>query len=195
MKSRVILAVVVCLSGFAAYAANVLATPGTGFAAAQQWKAGFEAIDLEAAAAGGETRPWKSLPGPAAKPKWFWEALTEYQHRRAGANELELTTTSASDVWVTRNAIAPGGQSGWHTHPGPSLILVTAGEIVAYEGDDSTCTPKHYTAGQGFIDPGGTHVHLLRNETSAPAETVAVQFLRKDAMRRDDRPAPGNCPF
>jgi quercetin dioxygenase-like cupin family protein len=195
MKAKWTVAVLVGLVGLAVYAANVLATPGSGFTAAQQWKGAFDAIDLKQRPTGSDTRPWKNLPGPTSKPKWFWDALEEYQRRRASSIELELMTKSASDVWVTRNAIAPGGHSGWHTHPGPSLIVVTAGEIMAYEGDDRTCTPKRYTAGQGFIDPGGGHVHLLRNETGAPAETVAVQILPKDAQRRLDVPAPGNCPF
>ena len=96
---------------------------------------------------------------------------------------------------MTRNAITPGGQSGWHTHPGPSLIIVTVGEITAYAGDDPTCTPKRYKAGEGFVDPGDGHVHLRRNETDAAAETVAVQFLPQGATRRLDEPAPGTCGF
>ena len=117
--------------------------------------------------------------------------------RQQGAEEpghrVKLKTQGVSDVYVTGNTIAPGGQSGWHTHPGPSLIIVTVGEVTAYAGDDPTCTPTRYRAGEGFVDPGGGHVHLLRNETGAPAETVAVQFLPKDATRRIDTPAPGNC--
>jgi quercetin dioxygenase-like cupin family protein len=110
-------------------------------------------------------------------------------------HQVKIKTKEASDVYVTRNAIAVGGQSGWHTHPGPSLIMVTAGEIMAYEGDDPTCTPTRYRAGEGFVDPGDGHVHLLRNESGAPAETVAVQFLPQGAMRRIGTPAPGNCGF
>jgi quercetin dioxygenase-like cupin family protein len=110
-------------------------------------------------------------------------------------HKVKLKTKGASDVYVIRNSFAAGGQSGWHTHPGPSLITVTIGEITAYEGDDPTCMPKVYKAGEGFIDPGDGHVHLLRNETTASAETVAVQILPKDAPRRIDAPSPGNCPF
>jgi len=109
--------------------------------------------------------------------------------------QVKLKTKGVSDVYVTRNAIDPGGQSGWHTHPGPSLIIVTVGEIMAYDGDDPTCTPKRYRVGEGFVDPGDGHVHLLRNETAAPAETVAVQFLPHGATRRISAPAPGNCGF
>ena len=110
-------------------------------------------------------------------------------------HKVKLKTKGESDVYVIRNTFAAGGTSGWHTHPGPSLITVTTGEITAYEGDDRKCRPKVYGAGEGFVDPGDGHVHLLRNETSAPAETVAVQILPKGALRRIDAPDPGNCPF
>jgi quercetin dioxygenase-like cupin family protein len=106
--------------------------------------------------------------------------------------ELELKTRGASDVYVVHNTFsASGGSSGWHTHPGPSLITVTSGTITAY---DATCTPHVYTAGTGFVD-GGDHVHLLRNEGSVPAETIAVQFLPAGASRRIDAPAPSGCPI
>jgi quercetin dioxygenase-like cupin family protein len=110
-------------------------------------------------------------------------------------HKVKLKTKGTSDVYVTRNTIAVDGQSGWHTHPGPSLIIVTLGEITAYEGDDPKCSPTRYRAGEGFVDPGDGHVHLLRNDSGAPAETVAFQIVPKDAMRRIETPAPGNCPF
>lgn len=109
--------------------------------------------------------------------------------------KVKLKTKGDSDVYVIRNTFAVGGSTGWHTHQGPSLITVTKGEITAYEGDDPNCTPTVYRAGEGFVDPGDGHVHLLRNETAAPAETVAVQLLPQGAMRRIDAPDPGTCPF
>ena len=112
----------------------------------------------------------------------------------AGDWEVELKTDGQSDVYVVRNSIAVGGQSGWHRHPGPSLITVTVGEITAYESSDPLCSPRVYRAGEGFIDEGD-HAHLLKNESGAPAETVAVQFLSDGATRRIDAPQPNNCSF
>lgn len=110
--------------------------------------------------------------------------------------KAQLKTHGQSDVYVVDNKFAPGGTSGWHSHPGPSLILVVAGTVTNYEGDDPSCMPHTYTAGEGFIDPGSGDAHLLRNETGAPAETIAVQLLPTRADRRIDvSPAPGNCPF
>ena len=108
--------------------------------------------------------------------------------------DIKLSTKATSDVHVVRNTIAVGGQSGWHTHPGPSLITVTVGEVTAYESHDPLCQPKVYRAGEGFVDQGN-HAHLLKNKSGAPAETVAVQFLPQGATRRIDQAQPNNCSF
>ena len=108
--------------------------------------------------------------------------------------KAELKTHGQSDVYVADNKFPPGGSTGWHSHPGPSLILVVTGAVTNYPGDDPSCPPHTYNAGDGFLDPGGGDVHLLRNETSIPAETIAVQLLPKDAARRIPANAPSGCP-
>jgi mannose-6-phosphate isomerase-like protein (cupin superfamily) len=40
-----------------------------------------------------------------------------------------------------------------------------------------------------------SHVHMLRNEGSVPLVTVTFQIVPAGATRRNDAPAPGNCPF
>jgi len=110
-------------------------------------------------------------------------------------HKVDIDTKGTSDHYVVDNVLAPGGNTGWHSHPGPSLITVKSGTITEYEGDDPSCTPTVYTAGQSFVDPGGSHVHILRNEGSVSAETIAVQIVATGAPRKIDEPAPGNCPF
>jgi quercetin dioxygenase-like cupin family protein len=104
-------------------------------------------------------------------------------------------TKGASDVYVQSNVWAPGGSTGWHSHPGDSLIIVTAGTVTDYEGHDPACKPHVYTKGMGFLDPGGDHVHILRNEGDVEARTIAVQLIPADATRRIDVADPGNCHF
>ena len=105
-------------------------------------------------------------------------------------------TKGSSDLYVQSNVWQPGGSTGWHSHPGHSLIIVTAGTVSDYEGDDPTCTPHVYTAGMSFVDHGGSHVHIIRNEcTTDVAQTIAVQLIPSGQPRRIDAPAPGNCPF
>lgn len=145
-----------------------------------------------------------SIPSPAqATPASGFTAVQQWKGdygpldvkgEKTGSWDLKLTTKDDSDVHIVRNSIAVGGQSGWHTHPGPSLITVTVGEITAYDSNDPICSPKVYRAGEGFVD-SGHHAHLLRNESGAVAETVAVQFLPNDAMRRDDASASKFCNF
>jgi quercetin dioxygenase-like cupin family protein len=103
---------------------------------------------------------------------------------------------------VQSNTWLAGGSTGWHTHPGHSLIIVTAGEVTVYEGDDRHCTPHVYKVGEGFVDEGGDHVHNIRNETNAGAATIAVQLIpahldgtSSAGDRRIDAPDPGNCQF
>ena len=104
-------------------------------------------------------------------------------------------TRGNSDLYVQSNVWAPGGTTGWHTHPGHSLITVTAGSVTAYDGDDPDCAPHVYTAGMGFVDSGGTHVHVIRNEGSVEARTTAVQLVPAGATRRIDAPGNTACPF
>jgi hypothetical protein len=104
-------------------------------------------------------------------------------------------TIGMSDVYVQSNVWDVGGSTGWHTHPGHSHIIVTAGTVTAYEGDDRNCKPTVYTKGMAFVDPGGGHVHLLRNEGNVPASTIAFQLIPAGATRRIDAADPGNCRF
>jgi quercetin dioxygenase-like cupin family protein len=104
-------------------------------------------------------------------------------------------TKGSSDLYVQTNTWAPGGSTGWHSHPGHSLITVTAGTLTAYEGDDPDCKPHTYTVGMGFVDPGGAHVHIVRNEGDVPAQTIAVQLIPAGQPRRIDAADPGNCHF
>jgi quercetin dioxygenase-like cupin family protein len=104
-------------------------------------------------------------------------------------------TEGLSDIYVQSNVWAPGGSTGWHSHPGHSLIIVTAGTVTNYEGHDPACKPHVYKTGMAFVDPGGDHIHILRNEGTVEAKTIAIQFLPADAARRIDVADPGNCHF
>src|SRR3954454_11719154 len=101
-----------------------------------------------------------------------------------------------SDVVVQHVTIAPGGTTGWHTHPGPAVVVVSAGSFTLYDGDDPHCAGKTYSAGQVFIDPGRGHVHIGRNNGAQDVE-LYVTFLDVPVGEspRIDAAAPGNCEF
>ncbi|HEY3171118.1 MAG TPA: cupin domain-containing protein [Thermoanaerobaculia bacterium] len=110
-------------------------------------------------------------------------------------HKVLIKTWGLSDVYIVTNTVALGGYSGWHSHPGPSLVTVKSGTATYYDGDDPTCTPHVVEAGNGFVDPGGGHVHMVRNEGSVQLELVAFQIVPRGAARRINAPDPGNCPF
>ncbi len=152
-----------------AYAGNALATPASGFSGSTLAKATFGEI----------------FSHVESQTPQFW-------------NEV-IKTEGSSNLYVQQNTWQPGGSTGWHTHPGPSFVIVTQGSLTVYEGNDPTCTPHVYTAGtanNSFVDIGGGDVHLVRNETASVATAIAVQLIPAGAVRRQDvSPAPGNCPF
>jgi uncharacterized cupin superfamily protein len=155
------------------HAGNVLGTPANGFVGTTLAKGRFGEIDV-----------FNHSVQPNAG-----------QEEKANVWLSWQKTKGLSDLYVQSNVWAPGGSTGWHSHPGHSLITVTAGTVTAYEGDDPDCKPTVYTQGMGFVDPGGRHVHIIRNEGTAEARTITVQLIPADAMRRIDAERPGNCPF
>lgn len=106
---------------------------------------------------------------------------------------VELKTHDDADIEVTHGVAEAGGNTGWHYHPGPVLVLVESGSLTVYHADDPTCTGTTYTAGSTFIE--GTTPHFVRNEGAAISEIIGVFLVPAGKPRRIDSPVPGNCPF
>ncbi len=162
------LAVTAVAVAMAEYTESARATPAQGFSGATLAKATFGDIHSRV----------------HTKDPQFWHET--------------IKTKGSSDLYVQDNTWQPGGSTGWHTHPGPSFVIVTQGSVTVYDGDDPTCAAHIYTANtanNSFIDSGDGHVHIIRNETNAVAKTIAVQLIPAGSMRRIDAPAPGNCSF
>jgi quercetin dioxygenase-like cupin family protein len=107
---------------------------------------------------------------------------------------VELKTKAPIDVVDQKITIGPNGHTGWHSHPGPALATIKSGTLTLYDGDDPNCTPHVYNQGSTFVDEGGGHVHIARNETNAPVEVSVTYLTPVGAGVRTDVPAPGsNC--
>ncbi len=122
----------------------------------------------------GQTLPTRGLSAKTLAMSTFDELDINLHTLPADVWQARLKTQGLSDLYVQSNTWQPGGSTGWHTHPGPSLVVITAGTVTAYDGDDATCTPHVYSALPGwpnsFVDPGGGHVHLVRNEDATVRE-------------------------
>jgi quercetin dioxygenase-like cupin family protein len=112
-------------------------------------------------------------------------------------SENVISVLEARENVVQQIIIAPRGHTGWHSHPGPVVVLIKSGAMSLYSADDPTCTARVYTAGQAFIDSGQGHVHIARNESSTEGlELWAVYFdVPPGGAFRIDAAAPGTCPF
>ncbi|HUE72288.1 MAG TPA: cupin domain-containing protein [Pirellulaceae bacterium] len=102
--------------------------------------------------------------------------------------ELELRTDGLSDARVVHFRVTPGGFFGWHTHPGPVFVMVTAGTLTYYAAD--AADGVDYEAGTGFVDAGGGHVHDARNHGDVDVELVAFFLTPLGTPIRIDAPAP-----
>jgi hypothetical protein len=105
-----------------------------------------------------------------------------------------INTKGPSHLYVIQNTLAPGGSFGWHSHTGPSLVIVTAGTATEYEGNDPTSTPTYHAAGTTFVDGGETTGHLVRNDGLVNLVVIVVRLVPEGAVQRIDLPNPGYSP-
>jgi hypothetical protein len=171
MKSkRLWAALAVAIAAAGAGASTVLATPQAGVTTTT---VGTASLPPE------QIRSYFRQQQPSWPPS-FWSAL--------------LQTHGITDLYVVDNVIAPGGTTGWHTHAGPSLIIVKAGTVTNYRAETRRCAGVDYPAGTAFVDAGSNDVHELKNNGTVPAETVAIQLIPHGQPRKTDLPqVPPGC--
>jgi quercetin dioxygenase-like cupin family protein len=122
---------------------------------------------------------------------------TDLKFKVKGQSQEVTNVNNAQETVIQQIVIAPGGSTGWHSHPGPVVVLIKSGQMSFYDGDDPTCTVRTYSAGEAFIDSGQGHVHIARNESqSQNLELWATYFdVPPGGAFRIDAPNPGNCSF
>jgi quercetin dioxygenase-like cupin family protein len=82
----------------------------------------------------------------------------------------------AGEVIVQEITIAPGGTTGWHSHPGPVVVVVKAGALTYVREEAGVCLETVYGAGTAFVDPGQGHVHTAFNRGAANLILYATYF-------------------
>lgn len=115
-------------------------------------------------------------------------------NRTNGSWAFDIDAKNPTDVAVTSLTIQAGGHSGWHGHPGPVFLQVTAGTLTFYDSHDPLCKPVVKTVGQVFVESGAS-AHISRNETAAVATAIVTVFAPAGAPLRIDHQKPANCSF
>jgi quercetin dioxygenase-like cupin family protein len=79
---------------------------------------------------------------------------TDLKFKVTTANGQEVIhVTDAQETVMQQVVLAPVGYTGWHTHPGPVLVLVKSGALTLYSGDDPTCTGRSTEKSSDVLTP------------------------------------------
>lgn len=107
---------------------------------------------------------------------------------------VHVKTKGSVDLVTQELSFAPGGHTGWHSHPGPVLVTVKAGSLRLIYADDTSCQGTVYEAGDSFVDRGDERVHIARASPFDGMVLWATYFVPGTAGStpfRIDEPDPG----
>ena len=98
----------------------------------------------------------------------------------------------SADIAIAKVVLEPGGSTGWHHHPGVTLVSIASGTVAEY---DKKCEKSVHKAGEGFVESNDA-VHVVRNKGNVKAvlyATFLVPTSTTDEGLRVDEPKPRNC--
>ena len=80
-----------------------------------------------------------------------------------------------SRTFTARITLQPDAKFPWHSHPGPVIVNVAAGELT-YQGAEDCKELLVYPAGTAFVDAGFGHAHTAWNSSNGETVLVATFF-------------------
>ena len=87
-------------------------------------------------------------------------------------HQVHLHSKGPSDILQARLVFQSGGDTGWHFHPGPVVVVVRAGALTEFHHNG--CISVH-PAGSVFFESAG-EVHRAINQTGGVTD-VYVTFI------------------
>ena len=104
---------------------------------------------------------------------------------------IGFAATPGTNTVVADFTFGPNSSTGWHTHPGKTLVTIKSGTFTVYHAKD--CAPNVYQPGDAFVELPSS-VHIGRNETSGDVELGVVFFgVPIGGSPRIDQPQPAGC--
>ena len=116
--------------------------------------------------------------------------------RGQAARSFEVHQRKGNDVAVNQVTVQPAGFSGWHSHPGTTVVAVQSGQLTVFSARiaGGKCRVRTYTAGQVFLEHPKTKYNVV-NTGSEPFVVAATFFnVPHGGSSRIDQTDPGNCP-
>jgi quercetin dioxygenase-like cupin family protein len=109
--------------------------------------------------------------------------------QRIKADGIKFRTKAPVEISTFTITLAPGGHTGWHTHPGVLLATVQSGTVVRRVG----CESRTYPTGEAFVEHGDQPTGQVQNaSTVEPAAFAVTHIAPPGAPRRQDS-APPSC--
>jgi len=96
--------------------------------------------------------------------------------KRTDLLKVDLSELKGSEMNVWIADIAPGAETGRHSHPTPRFVYVLEGSVVLeFDGK----VPKTFKAGDAFAETANS-IHNFRNaSTTEPAKALGFQYAEK----------------
>ncbi len=113
---------------------------------------------------------------------------------------LKMEARRDTDVAVVKATLAPGGTTGWHGHPGPSIVIVKTGTLTMREGSHEhdrggwrRCFEQEFPTGTAFVHP--EHEHEFVNDSGVAVEFYVVYLVPAGAtpLLNDVATPPREC--
>ena len=129
--------------------------------------------------------PSTTVP-PAAVPLGTLAGGTPLNVMSVDAFTRAINQAHGTNAVLQHLHFAPGQSTGWHTHPGPNIVVIVTGSFTLL---DEHCIETQYGPGQGFATGLDVHEAIAGPEG---ADFYSLYFLPADAsVLRTDAIAPG----
>ena len=116
--------------------------------------------------------------------------------RGQASRSFEAHQRKGNDVAVNQITVQPAGFSGWHSHPGITVIALQSGQLTLFSEPiaGGKCRVHTYTAGQVFLEYPNKEYNTVN--TGSEPYVLAVTFFNvppNGGPSRIDQADPGNC--
>jgi quercetin dioxygenase-like cupin family protein len=127
--------------------------------------------------------PAPTVP-PGSVPAGVLAGKTSLNVLSVDAFTRAINQAHGTNAVLTKVHFSDGQSTGWHTHPGPNLVLVVSGQLSL---TDEHCNVTTYGPGEGFAT--GLDVHLA--VATGATDFYALYFLPQNAdVLRTNASAP-----
>ena len=104
--------------------------------------------------------------------------------------DLKIKAKGPTTIEQDRLTFQPEADTGWHTHPGAALVVVTRGAVTLYQSDQCRTV---YAAGS-FFEEHENVIHKLVNETGDVSEVLGTLLLPAGSPELIPATNPGRVP-